>query len=143
MPPTNRRPVTVVVAAVIEEQQRFLVTRRQPGGHLAGMWEFPGGKIDPDESHGAALARELREELGVDARVGELVYETTHAYPELTVALYFYRCRLLGEPRPILGQEMRWVPRTELASLGFPAADAELIDRLVRPDGHHDAAGAD
>lgn len=124
----------VVVAAVIEDGHRFLVTRRQPGVHLAGMWEFPGGKIDPDESHDAALRRELGEELGVDAAVGELVYETTHAYPDVTVALYFYRCRLIGEPRPLLGQEMQWVPRAELPSLGFPPADAELIDRLVRSD---------
>jgi mutator protein MutT len=123
---------TVVVAAVIEDRHRFLVTRRPPGVHLAGMWEFPGGKIDPDESHVAALRRELREELGVDADVGELVHETTHAYADLTVALYFYRCRLVGEPRPLLGQEMRWVPREELPSLGFPAADAELIDLLQR-----------
>ncbi|MBI2188032.1 MAG: (deoxy)nucleoside triphosphate pyrophosphohydrolase [Acidobacteria bacterium] len=123
-----------MVAAVIEDGHRFLVTRRQPGVHLAGMWEFPGGKIDPDESHDAALRRELGEELGVDAAVGELVYETTHAYPDVTVALYFYRCRLIGEPRPLLGQEMQWVPRAELPSLGFPPADAELIDRLVRSD---------
>ena len=125
----------VVVAAVIEDRHRFLVTRRQPGVHLAGMWEFPGGKIDPDESHDAALRRELREELGVEAEVGELVHETTHAYPDVTVALFFYRCALRGEPRPLLGQEMRWVPRAELAALGFPPADTELIERLMRPDG--------
>lgn len=124
--------VIVVVAAVIEDRHRFLVTRRQPGVHLAGMWEFPGGKIDPDESHNAALRRELREELGVDAEVGELMHETTHAYPDVTVALYFYRCRLVGEPQPLLGQDMRWVPRAELPTLGFPPADAELIERLVR-----------
>ncbi|MBI3047548.1 MAG: (deoxy)nucleoside triphosphate pyrophosphohydrolase [Acidobacteria bacterium] len=124
--------MTVVVAAVIEEDHHILVTRRQPGVHLAGMWEFPGGKIDPEESHSAALRRELREELGVDADVGELVYETTHAYPDVTVELYFYRCRLIGHPRPLLGQEMRWVPRAELPTLGFPPADKELIDRLVQ-----------
>lgn len=124
----------VVVAAVIEDRHRFLVTRRQAGVHLAGMWEFPGGKIDPEESHSAALRRELREELGVDAEVGELVLETTHAYPDVTVALYFYRCRLRGDPRPLLGQEMRWVPRAELPSLGFPPADTELIERLARSD---------
>jgi mutator protein MutT len=123
--------VVAVVAAVIEEQNRFLVTRRLPRTHLAGMWEFPGGKIDPDEPHADALRRELREELDVDADVGLLEYETSHAYPERTVALYFYRCRLKGQPRPLLGQEMRWVARTELATLGFPPADAELIDRLV------------
>jgi 8-oxo-dGTP diphosphatase len=124
--------VIVVVAAVIEDRHRFLLTRRQPGTHLAGMWEFPGGKIDPDESHDAALRRELREELGVDLEVGELVHETTHAYPDVTVALYFYRCRVIGAPQPLLGQEMRWVARGELPSLGFPPADTELIELLTR-----------
>lgn len=127
-------PVLSVVAAVIEQDGRFLVTRRLPGVHLAGMWEFPGGKIDPDEAHDSALRRELREELDVDIRVEALLHQTTHAYPERTVALFFYRCALLGAPRPLLGQEMRWVPRQELPSLGFPPADAELIDRLVTSD---------
>jgi mutator protein MutT len=123
-----------VVAAVFEDGHRFLVTRRQPGVHLAGMWEFPGGKIDPDESHTAALTREIREELDVDIEVGELAYHTTHAYPDVTVVLYFYRCRLLGTPRPLLGQEMRWVAREDLATLGFPAADKELIELLTSGD---------
>jgi mutator protein MutT len=123
-----------VVAAVIERDERFLVTRRPTGVHLAGLWEFPGGKIDPDESHHAALKRELREELDADIEVGELTFATTHAYPDRTVALYFYRCTLLGSPRPLLGQEMRWVARPELPLLGFPLADAQLIDRLTKSD---------
>jgi 8-oxo-dGTP diphosphatase len=127
--------VIVVVAAVIEHNHQFFVTRRQPGVHLAGMWEFPGGKIDDSESHASALAREIREELGVDVEVGELVYDTTHAYPDRTVALYFYRCNLVGNPRPLLGQEMRWVPRGELRSLGFPPADTELIALLTAETG--------
>ena len=126
--------VVPVVAAVIEEDGRFLVTRRLPGAHLAGMWEFPGGKIDPAEAHDAALRRELREELGMDVTVFELVHQTTHAYPERTVALFFYRCALRGVPHPQLGQEMRWVARQELPRLGFPPSDAELIDRLVKSD---------
>ena len=121
----------VVVAAVIEDNRRFFLTRRQAGVHLAGMWEFPGGKIDADESHGPALKREIREELGVEVDVGDLVYETTHAYPDRTLTLYFYRCNLIGRPQPRLGQEMRWVPRAELRSLSFPTADAELIDLLT------------
>ena len=126
--------VLSVVAAVIEQDGRFLVTRRVPGVHLAGMWEFPGGKIDPDEAHDIALRRELREELDVDITVADLVLHTTHTYPERTVALFFYKCALRGNPRPLLGQEMRWVPRDELPLLGFPPADAELIDRLVKSD---------
>ena len=120
-----------VVAAIIERDQRFLVTRRPPGSHLGGMWEFPGGKIDPGEEHATALEREIREELGADVDVGELAYETTHHYPDRTVALFFYRCSLTGEPRPLLGQEMMWVVRGDLASLEFPPADTELILRLV------------
>jgi mutator protein MutT len=123
-----------VVAAVIEQDGQFLVTRRLPGVHLGGMWEFPGGKMDPAEEHDTALRRELREELGVDVTVGELVHQTTHAYPERTVALFFYRCALRGVPHPQLGQDMRWVTRQELPHLGFPPADVELIDRLVKSD---------
>ena len=125
-------PTITVVAAVVEEHDAFLVTRRPDGVHLAGLWEFPGGKIDPAESHGDALRREMREELDTDVDVGELVFETTHAYPERTVALYFYRCVLKQRPRPLLGQEMQWIKRSELATLGFPPADEELIRRLGR-----------
>lgn len=126
--------MTIVVAAVIEREGRFLVTRRQAGVHLAGLWEFPGGKIDPDETHADALHRELREELDADVAVGNLVLATTHAYPEKTVTLYFYACTLLSDARPMLGQEMRWVDRDELRTLGFPAADQELINTLTKAD---------
>lgn len=124
--------MTTVVAAVIEENDRFFLTQRQPGAHLAWMWKFPGGKIDPEESHAAALRREIREELGADVDVGELMFTTTYAYPDRTLALYFYRCGLIGRPRPLLGQDMRWVPRAELAALGLPPADAELIELLTK-----------
>ena len=124
--------MTAVVAAVIEEDGRILVTRRQPGVHLAGMWEFPGGKIDPDETHKDALRREILEELDADVEVGGLILATTHAYTDKTVTLYFYRCALKGTPTPLLGQEMRWVAHGDLPSLGFPPADEELIRVLTR-----------
>jgi 8-oxo-dGTP diphosphatase len=120
----------VVTAAVIDRDGRFLVTRRQQGVHLEGYWEFPGGKCDTGESLEACLARELREELDVEARVGAEVFTTTHTYLDRRVELHFLRCELNGEPRPQLGQDMRWVSRDELASLEFPPADAELIQRL-------------
>ncbi|HYS25016.1 MAG TPA: (deoxy)nucleoside triphosphate pyrophosphohydrolase [Vicinamibacterales bacterium] len=120
-----------VVAAVIEHGGRFLVTRRQEGVHLAGHWEFPGGKVGKGEAHPEALRREILEELDTDVVVHELVLETTHTYPERTVTLFFYRCDLLGIPRPMLGQEMEWIPRTQLSSLLFPPADAELIRLLA------------
>jgi mutator protein MutT len=123
--------VIAVVAAVIEHDDRFFLTRRHAGVHLEGMWEFPGGKVDPGESHAEALRREIREELGAEVDVRERVFETTHAYPDRTIALYFYRCELKDQPRPLLGQEMRWVPRSGLAVLGFPPADTELITLLT------------
>ncbi|MGH9371753.1 MAG: (deoxy)nucleoside triphosphate pyrophosphohydrolase [Vicinamibacterales bacterium] len=125
-----------VVAAIIQHDNRFLVTRRLAGVHLAGLWEFPGGKIDADETHEAALRREIREELDTDIQIGDLVVATTHAYPEKSVTLYLYRCTLSGHPRPLLGQEMRWVDRDNLASLGFPPADAELIRVLTQTAAH-------
>lgn len=122
-----------VVAAVIARDGRYLVTRRQQGVHLAGLWEFPGGKIDPDETHANALRREIREELDADVEVGTLILETTHSYDDRTITLFFYACELRGTPRPLLGQEMRWVGRSELPTLGFPPADDELIRLLADP----------
>jgi 8-oxo-dGTP diphosphatase len=133
--PTEIR-VTTVVAAVIEQNDCFLLTRRQPGVHLAGMWEFPGGKVDPGETPHDALRRELREELDADIVVGDRIHWTRHAYADRCVELSFYRCTLHGAASPTLGQEMRWVPRRELNSLGFPDADTELIAMLTRADGH-------
>jgi 8-oxo-dGTP diphosphatase len=127
--PVNRH--LVVVAAIIEQDGSFLVTRRLDGTHLAGLWEFPGGKIANGESHRQGLAREIREELGADVEVGALVFETTHDYADRTVSLHFYRCTLRGAPRPVLGQQMQWVPRASLRSLEFPPADAELIGSLT------------
>ena len=125
------RDTIVVVAAIVERDDRFLITRRQPGVHLAGLWEFPGGKLHPGESHADARRREMREELDADVDVPGLALHTTHAYPEKTVTLYFYRCLLKQPPRPMLGQQMQWVPRMELASFGFPPADEELIRLLT------------
>jgi len=116
-----------VVAAVIRHDGRFLVTLRRQGSHLAGCWEFPGGKIAPAETHEAALRREMREELDADVTVHELILATTHAYPDRAVDLFFYRCTLIGQPRPLLGQDMRWVAASELDQLPFPPADADLI----------------
>jgi 8-oxo-dGTP diphosphatase len=123
----------VVTAAVIERDGCFLVTRRQKGVHLEGCWEFPGGKCDAGESLAVCLARELREELDAAARVGDEIFTTTHTYPDRRVELHFLQCELWSEPLPQLGQEMRWVPREELAALEFPPADAELIQLLRHP----------
>jgi 8-oxo-dGTP diphosphatase len=123
--------ITVVVAAaVIERDGRFLLTRRQRGVHLEGYWEFPGGKCEHGETHTTCLEREIREELGVEAAVGDELFATTHAYADRLVELHFLRCTLGETPAPQLGQEMRWVAREELATLAFPPADTELIQML-------------
>lgn len=121
----------VVAAAVIERDGAFLVTRRPQGTHLEGCWEFPGGKCEPGESVEAGLAREIREELGANVRIGGEILAVTHDYPGRRVELHFVACELTSDPRPLLGQEMRWVGRDELDASEFPPADAELIARLV------------
>ena len=125
------RPRIVVTAAVIERDDAFLVTRRPPGAHLEGYWEFPGGKCDDGESLESCLKREIVEELGAEIRVGDLLLACAHDYPARVVELHFFGAELLGEPHPVLGQEMRWVARGELRSLQFPPADDELIALLT------------
>lgn len=132
----------VVVAAVIERDGEYLLTLRPAGTHLADHWEFPGGKVHHSETHHEALRRELFEELDIVATVGARVHSVTHAYPEKTVELHFYQCVFVGEPKPMMGQGMRWVPRGELAALPFPEADRALIGILSAapmsiPSGNH------
>jgi 8-oxo-dGTP diphosphatase len=121
-----------VVAAVIERDGEFLLTLRPLGTHLEGHWEFPGGKCLPTETHVEALRRELHEELDIVGDVGERVFSVTHTYADRVVELHFYRCAFEGEPKPMLGQELRWVHRHQLRALRFPEADAELIEKLAR-----------
>jgi 8-oxo-dGTP diphosphatase len=121
----------VVVAAVIEQGGRFLVTRRLAGTHLAGCWEFPGGKVHEGETLEEALGREISEELDAGISNARSIFHASHAYPERVVELHFYRGDLTREPHPMLGQEIRWISREEFTTLDFPPADAELIHRLI------------
>jgi mutator protein MutT len=126
-----RRTIVVLAAIVEDDDGRLLVTRRLGGTHLAGLWEFPGGKCEPDESHEGCLARELAEELGVEAIVGDELLVTEHDYGDRVIRLHFRWCRISGQPQPLLGQEIRWVQRFELLTLDFPPADRELIGLLA------------
>jgi len=121
----------VVVAGIIERDGNYLLSRRLDGTHLAGLWEFPGGKCEPDETHEACLARELQEELGVSSTIGAEVIVTEHAYPDRTVRLHFRRCDIAAEPRPMIGQELRWVTPGELRSLALPDADRAVVALLA------------
>ena len=123
-----------VAAALVFRDGRLLITQRPSGGHLAGLWEFPGGKREPAESFEQALQRELMEELGIEVEVGELVESITHEYPEKSVHLRFFRCAWKRhEPQAIECADWRWIQPEELAEFQFPAADARLLEKLQDP----------
>jgi mutator protein MutT len=120
-----------VAAALIFRDGKLLITRRHAGAHLGGLWEFPGGKREPDENFEQCLAREIREELGVEIHVGELFESVIHAYPEKTVHLKFFVCELPGgEPEPLGCEAVKWAGKSELEDHEFPAADARLLRKL-------------
>jgi mutator protein MutT len=128
-------PVEVGVA-LIRENGRFLVAKRLAGGHLGGLWEFPGGKREAGESFEACLMRELREELAVEIEVEEPFRIVRHAYPEKTVELHFYLCRIVnGEPCAVGCENFQWVTPRELPALEFPPADRELVLDLASGKG--------
>ncbi len=120
----------VVAAAVLDRNGTYLVTRRLDGTHLAGFWEFPGGKCEPGENLRACLTREILEELGCEVEIADKLLSVVHTYDDRAVELHFFRCTLRQEPRSLLGQEIRWVARDMLANLEFPPADEALIRLL-------------
>jgi mutator protein MutT len=127
----NLQPIIEVSAALIFRDGKLLITRRPAKAHLGGLWEFPGGKREPDETFEQCLVREIQEELGVKISVGELFESVIHAYPEKTVHLKFFVCRLPGgEPQPLGCEALKWVSKSELADYEFPAADAQLLEKL-------------
>jgi 8-oxo-dGTP diphosphatase len=124
------RSVHVVAAALIDAESRILVAQRLPGGSLAGLWEFPGGKIEPGETPEAALVRELDEELGVSVTATALAPVTfvSHAYPDFHLLMLLYLCRdWQGTPVGQQGQPLRWEAATALADLPMPPADVPLV----------------
>jgi mutator protein MutT len=124
-------PIDVVAGLIRDETGRYLITRRRAGTHLAGLWEFPGGKREADETLEQSLARELSEELGAVFAVGERIEIVRWAYPEKTVVLHFFRCAVTGGTiAPREGQLMAWVAPAELGHYDFPPADAALLARL-------------
>lgn len=127
-------PVVEVAAGLIcDEGGRYLITRRVAGSHLEGLWEFPGGKREAGETLEECLQRELVEELGAEFMVGERIEIVTWRYPEQTVILHFFRCRLAGGTiQPRERQAHAWVEPGRLADYAFPPADRELVARLRR-----------
>ena len=130
-PAIGNRKCIEVAAGLVFRDGRLLITRRPAGAHLGGLWEFPGGKREAAESFEDCLVRELREELGIEARVGRRFESLTHDYPDQTVRLEFLLCRWKQhEPRALGCPAFRWVTPTELKDYAFPAADARIVQRL-------------
>jgi mutator protein MutT len=123
--------VIEVAAGLIRHEGRYLIARRKPGVHLAGFWEFPGGKRETDESLEECLQRELFEELGVRVDLPIPYRIVRHDYPERAVELHFFRCSIEeGSPAPVDCAEIRWVLAEELAQFEFPQADRVIIEAL-------------
>lgn len=122
---------TPIVLGYIERDGAVLLTRRPPGVHQAGAWEFPGGKVEPGETPQDALRRELREELGVDVTVGDELAAVRYRYPDRAVELRLFRCTLhAGEPAPRAADALCWTPRDTLATVAFPPANAALLKQI-------------
>jgi mutator protein MutT len=126
------RVIEVAAGLIQDDAGRYLITQRRRGSHLAGLWEFPGGKRDVGESLEACLRRELQEELSAVFEVGEKFETIQWEYPDRTIVLHFYRCRLESGPiTPLEEQAMVWVTPERLGEYAFPPADQSLISRLV------------
>lgn len=124
-------PHKEIVVAAIRKNGRYLLGKRPMEGLLGGLWEFPGGKVEPGEDHESALLRELREELGIEVEVGELIACVNHAYSHFKVTLNVYACRhVSGTPRPNAHTELKWVPRKRFSDFTFPKANHKFLSRL-------------
>jgi 8-oxo-dGTP diphosphatase len=125
-------PIVEVTAAVIVRDQTVLVCQRPAGGHHPGQWEFPGGKVETGETRAAGMRRELREELGIEAEIGAVLWRTEHQYPgRPPFALTFYAIqRYGGTIANRCFADMRWLPLTALGTLEFLEGDRAFIAQL-------------
>ncbi|NCJ06814.1 A/G-specific adenine glycosylase [Synechococcales cyanobacterium C] len=135
LPMTESRPPLphkqIGVAVIWNNQQQILIDRRPQSGLLGGLWEFPGGKVEPGESIPDCIAREIQEELGIEVAVGDHLITVDHAYTHFKVTLMVHHCRhLAGEPQPLACDEVRWVRLAELADFPFPKANQDIIAAL-------------
>lgn len=120
-----------MVGAVIRDGDKVLAALRPMGKSLAGYWEFPGGKVEAGEDPRAALRREIREELGCEVHVGDLIVRHVHDYPDATIALSTYWCTISdGAPTALEHAELRWITISELDTLRWPPADLPTLELL-------------
>ncbi len=131
----DRKRKLVVAALIARASGEVLITQRREDQALPLFWEFPGGKVEPGEAPEAALAREIREELGVDVAVGRIWDVMFHAYPEYDVYMLVYRCAITsGTPSPVEVKDLAWVAPAGLDAYQVLPADAPLVARLQRGD---------
>jgi A/G-specific adenine glycosylase len=125
-------PFQVIGVGVVQDEEgRVLIDQRLEEGLLGGLWEFPGGKQEPEEPIAETIRRELREELAIDAEVGEELITLEHAYSHKRLRFVVHLCRWRsGEPQPLASQQVRWVAPEELLAYPFPAANARIIAAL-------------
>ncbi len=133
--PGTIRRVSVIATVPRDTRRRVLLARRTEGRELAGLWEFPGGKVEPGEAPEAALIRELHEELGVRATVGEAVLCVSYDTPGRRLLLDVRDVTVQGRPRGLEGQALAWVPLARLREYPMPPADKPVVDALLRRSG--------
>ena len=125
--------VVQVTAAILEHNGRIIIARRGPGDHLAGMWELPGGKVEPGESPQQCLARELREEFNLTVSVGECLGTSIHRYDHMTIELLAYRVIWeSGKPVALVHADYRWAAPRELKNYEFSPADLPFVHKLEK-----------
>ena len=122
-----------VCAAIIRENGNILVSSRPEGKAAAGKWEFPGGKVEPGESFGACIIREMQEELGLDVMPLDVVFDIIHHYPAGAIRLVFLRCLRKNGKEAVAkeGQSFRWIPLCKMRELDFLEADKALCELLI------------
>ncbi len=120
-----------VVAAVVESGGKYLITQRRATAVLPNLWEFPGGRVEPDERDEDALRREIRERLDADVRVLQMISFVRHPYERYTVDLHLYQCELLSDVRVCAVQDFRWIRSDEFDDFEFTPADEASMTKLL------------
>ena len=138
----NKKPHFHVAAGLIRKDGHLLIAQRPAGSHLEGQWEFPGGKLERNESLEHCLEREIKEELGLKVRVEKAVLTVGYEYDTKLITLHIFDCTIMeGEPESLEFQKFRWVKPACLGKYAFAPADMKVLERLGRRDSMPEEAG--